>query len=633
MKKLLLILAALGTLTFRSGAAVLPAEKLLPDDTLAMFTIPDFAKALDIYNTSPQGQLWNDPAMKAFKDKFVGKVKSEFISPLEHDLGVHFDDYTTLPQGQLTLAVVQDGWQGKDKETKVPALLLLLDTKDKSDQLKTNLADLKKKWVDGGKTVKTEKIRDVEFSIVTLSSSDIPKTLKGGAKTADEKDSADSTESKDEPKKQVYIGQAESLLIMGNSPKVIEKVLACMSGGSVKSLGDVPTYSANHASMFRNSPAFGWVNTKILIDLISHSNDGATDADAGSNPFSLKPDKIIAALGLNGLKTIAFNYLYFPEGAQFNVMLGVPEDGRAGIFKMLAGEPKEYVAPPFVPADAVKFQRWRIDGQKTWAGLRKIVGDASPEGIGAVDFMLGSAETSAKEKDPSFDLKKNLFGNLGDDFITYSKNPKGESLAELGAPPTLYLIGSPNAEQLASALKSLLVLYVQQVTPTEREFVGHKIYSIALPSTSGAKTSQSINYASSGGYLAISVDAGILEEYLRSSQNEGKSLRDTPGLNDAAQRVGGSGTSLFGYSNEGESMRVVFNVLKKTTGDSLAGLTPIAMAVGMDESKFKDWVDFSLLPSYDQISKYFYFSVYGGTASAEGLTLKAFAPTPPLMKK
>ena len=77
---------------------------------------------------------------------------------MEHDLGIHFADYTALPQGQLTLAMVQGGWQGKDKEDQMPGVLLLVDTKDKSDQLKSNLAELKKKWVDApGKTVKTEK--------------------------------------------------------------------------------------------------------------------------------------------------------------------------------------------------------------------------------------------------------------------------------------------------------------------------------------------------------------------------------------------------------------------------------------------------------------------------------------------
>ncbi len=37
----------------------------------------------------------------------------------------------------------------------------------KASQLKTNLADLKKKWIDAGKNVKTEKIRDIEFSVIT----------------------------------------------------------------------------------------------------------------------------------------------------------------------------------------------------------------------------------------------------------------------------------------------------------------------------------------------------------------------------------------------------------------------------------------------------------------------------------
>src|SRR6185503_11804167 len=229
--------------------------------------------------------------------------------------------------------------------------------------------------------------------------------------------------------------------------------------------------------------------------------------------------------------------------------------------------------------------------------------------------------------------KKNLFGNIGDDVISYQKNPRGESLSELASPPALYLIGSPNAEQLANALKSLLVLMPMSSAPTEREFNGRKIYSIALPggmAMSGAPQSNSLNYAFSGGYLAISSDAPILEEYLRSSENPGKSLRERPGLAEATQKVSGSGTSLFGYSNEAETMRVFFNLLKKE-GSSGSGLSALSMV--MDEMDLKDWVDISLLPAYDRISKYFYFSVYSGSATPEGLSFKAYAPVPPELKK
>ena len=45
------------------------------------------------------------------------------------------------------------------------------------DLLKTNLADLRKQWVGAGKTLKTEKIRNLEFSVFPVTTNDVPKTL------------------------------------------------------------------------------------------------------------------------------------------------------------------------------------------------------------------------------------------------------------------------------------------------------------------------------------------------------------------------------------------------------------------------------------------------------------------------
>jgi len=635
MRKILVLPAVLFYLACQAGAAVLPAEKLLPDDTLAVYTMPDLKRVREIYQISPPGRLWSDPAMKDFKDKFMNKLMSEYITPLEHQLGVHFEDYTNLAQGQFTIAMVQNGWEGKDGQ--MPGLVLLVDSKDKSAQLKTNLLDLRKKWVDAGKTVKTEKVRDIDFSVIVVSKDDLAKAApKKPANLAPGIEPMEDPDAKNAPKTQIYIGQAESLLIVANSPKVIEKILARMTGGEVKSLSELAAFDANSA-MFRGSPGFGWVNAKALVDIIGRAAEDSSDADS-PNPLGIKPDKVVSALGLKGLKTIAFGYNYSSEGTVFNVTFSVPEANRTGLFKILAGEAKDYNAPPFVPADAVKFQRWRLDGQKTWATLRKIVSDVSPAGVGGLDMLLNSADAAAKEKDPNFDINKNLFGNLGDDMISYSKSPRGTTLAELSSPPSIFLLGSPNAEQLAGALKSIFMLYSPGGAATkEREFLGHKINSIPLPATPGSAdaTPRSLSYVSSGGYLAISMDNALLEEYLRSSESHAKSLRDTPGLSEAMQKVAGSGTSLFGYSNESESMRVLFEALKKDSAgaDPLAPLTPMAMAMGMGDVKIKDWIDLSLLPTFDKVSKYFYFSVYAGSANADGLTFKAFAPVPPQLNK
>jgi len=91
MRTLFAASVALLCVVCQTGAEVLPAEKMLPDDTLLMFTLPDFNKIRDIYQHSPHGRFWNDPAMKDFKDKFIAKLTSDYITPLEHQLGVRFE--------------------------------------------------------------------------------------------------------------------------------------------------------------------------------------------------------------------------------------------------------------------------------------------------------------------------------------------------------------------------------------------------------------------------------------------------------------------------------------------------------------------------------------------------------------
>ena len=63
MKSKFCFLSALCGLTLAAGAAVLPAEKLLPADTLGMMTVPDWDKARIAYGDFPMAQMWRDPAM------------------------------------------------------------------------------------------------------------------------------------------------------------------------------------------------------------------------------------------------------------------------------------------------------------------------------------------------------------------------------------------------------------------------------------------------------------------------------------------------------------------------------------------------------------------------------------------
>jgi hypothetical protein len=603
-----------------ASAAIPPAENLLPADTLAFFTVPDCNAFRAASRSSPQAMFWNDPAMRPFHDQFMARFNERFVAPLENDLGLKVADFLALPQGQVTLAVTVNGSNGHDDVP--PGLLLLLDAKDKSALLKTNLATLTKKWTAAGRAIRTEKIHGLAFTVVPLTSNDFSGILPQPAPVSEIGRPAP----KPAAPGQIYFTQFGSLLVAGNSARAVDAVAAHLTGSAMPAIADDPTFAADKLSQFRDAPTYcGWFNaTKFFSLMTPGGNDDPEDPMQSASLFSAA--KILGPTGLDGLKSASFAMRETPAGSSVTLHLTAPEATRAGLLKILALSPKEAGIPAFVPADAIKFSRFRLDGRQTWAELQKMVAAVSPQYLASLNSVIDMANTLAQTKDPGFDLRTSLFGNLGDDIVIYGKAPAGDALADLASPPSITLIAVSNPEQVINSIKNLLSLTAPQAPATKpREMLGHKIYTIALrpkPAADGSATPANNLYLSSaGGYVAISKNDGILEEYLRSADGKVKPLRDTPGIADAASHVGGTGGGLFTYENQREAMRTTFKLLKNSMGgDTIMRLFPPA---------FRDWADFSLLPDYGTVSKYFYLSVMGGHAGPEGITLKVFTPRPP----
>jgi hypothetical protein len=628
------------------SAAVPPPEQLLPADTMVLVTAPDWAKVEAVRTELPITKLWNDAALRPLREKFMEKLTKEVIEPLERGLGFKCADYAELAQGQVTIALTQNGWTGSGDP--LPGVLLLLDAKDKSEVLKKHLGDLKKKLAEGGKNLKTEKVRDVEITTVTVDLDELGQTLSKVLRGSG-KDAAGAEQDAPAPKAEegekarhkveVSFGQADALLAVGTSAKDLEKVLARLAGGSVPSLGDQPVYGANHRGLFREALTYVWVDFAPFAAILTKPS--ASEAGRDQTPMGFSREKLLGAAGVNSLRSIAMSVRQGPQGGMMEVFLGLPEDARKGIFKLLAIEAKEAGVPPFVPADAVQFNRWRLDGQRLWAGLEAMVNEISP---GLIGVVLGQIEGVLKEKDPAFDFRKNVVDNLGDDVIVYQKAPRGPSLAELDSPPSLFLIGSPRPEQLLQALRALVLMPPGPFSTSEfkeREFLGRKIYGLPLPASPqpgrAKPKDELLQLTASGGYLVITTDTGMIEDYLRSSDAKPKPLLEAPGLAQATQEVGGSASGMFGYQNDVENMRAMYEVLK-TNADALTqalGLLPVPAQVKPEggSNPLKAWVDFSLLPPFEKVAKYFHFTVYAGRTTAEGINLKVFTPTPPQMNQ
>jgi hypothetical protein len=600
-------------------AAIPPTENLLPADTLAFFAVPDCAAARTAAKSSPGWMFWADPSMKPFRDKFVGKWNEQFIAPLERDLGVKVADFMDVPQGQFAVAMTLNGSNGHDDVP--PGVLLLLDARGKSDLLKTNLTQLVKKWMDAGRALRQEQIHGLSFTVVPLSSNDFSAIFPKKTPVAE----LGKEPAKPQKPGEIYFIQYQSLLVAGNSIKVVEPVAAHLTGGSEPAIADNAIFAADKVSQFRENPQYyGWFNGKGFFDVVSQTAD--TEGEDGASALPNVPmAKALGALGLSSMRSISFALRESHEGSMLTLHVSAPEADRAGLMKILALPPKDASVPLFVPADAVKFTRVRLDGKQAWAEIQKMIASISPSGQASLNAVINIANSLGQQKNPGFDIRTDLFGNLNDDIITYQKAIAGNNLADLANPPTIFLIAVSNPESTITALKTIVSMSNPQESETKpREFQGRKIYSLALKATAGADGApqpRSLYISASGGYVALSTDSAIVEEFLRNADGKNQPLRENAGLTSALERLGGAGGGLFSYENQRETMRVTFKAVKNTiAADTTLKMFPPA---------FREWLDFTLLPDYEAVSKYFYVSAVTGGANAQGLTFKVFAPRPP----
>lgn len=601
----------------RTPAQVPPAEQFLPDDLTAMATIPDWPKFSSLQASSSWGRLWSDPALKAFREKFTTRFKESVTDPLERDLGIKFADYAELLQGQLTFALTPPPEGSGDTF----GLLAVLDAKDKADVLTTRLADAKKRWTEAGREIRTEKLRETEFAVVTLAQKDVAALLARIIPGANP-DAATPEEGKGKP---VYLGQVKSLLIVGENPKTIEKILARLSGTDVPNLADLGDFQKGRTAVFRDTLAAGWLRVgPIVANLMPQARVAVSP---------LPTEAILAASGLTSLKSIAVNLSGTPEGESLETFLQMPEAARTGLFKALGWEKKDATPPPFVPADASEFTRIRIPLARAWGVIESTVGKIDPNMAGLLQILISTVETAGKEKNPDFSFRKNFVENLGDDLIVYQKQIKGAKASPAG-PPQLVLIGSPQPAQLVETIRVIGMLSPTE-GPKDREFLGKKIYALNMPAMSGpregadneeAPAAQSLSFTSSGGYVALTTTPALLEEFLRAGDASEKPLRDASGLSASIQKAGGGEGGLFIYENQKETARAVFEAFKEDPSN----LGFYGLLIPPDaEEEITEWLDPSLLPPFEQVAKYFHITLTTGRISAEGWHFNVFTPTPP----
>src|SRR5262249_2172616 len=133
----------------------------------------------------------------------------------------------------------------------------------------------------------------------------------------------------------LLIGQSQSLLIVGTQTRDLEKILARQNGAAASSLGEQPVFQANYNALFRDATTFAWLDLQRMYDQLMKSSEPAAPGVEGGIG-NLRAQKVLPALGLGELKSIAMKFAMRPEGYEGQLFLTVPEASRQGLLKILA---------------------------------------------------------------------------------------------------------------------------------------------------------------------------------------------------------------------------------------------------------------------------------------------------------
>ena len=602
-------------------AAPKPSGSMLPSDTLAVLTIPHFPDAKKAFLSDPYVRLFGDPSMKAYTDKIKTTFEQNVLGGLEKQLGIKLSEYTGLMNGQLTLAFFVNAPDGGRRPSF--DLMLALDAGDKGDQLREKLADVRKRFSDAGQPLKPITIRNQTFFRIKSD----------GAKEGNDR-------APQGVPNELFMGQVDSFLMISSSAAVMQKTLASGTDGAVTSLAENPSFKKIFTNRLKGSYGYGWVNFAEVYKLIVPQVKAMDRQFAGNaNPLIPKPSAVLDALGLGALKGLSFNLKDVPKGSIVEFTMSVPEKGRQGVFELLALEKKDSLPMNRIPEDVISFSRTRVDLAKFWSGLEGMVGELAPPVMGFVELFLGGL---GKDRDPNFDFRESFFGNLGDDIITVGLPPRSSKLEDLANPPSLTLLGSPNPKRLAEGLVVATGLIPSGGNVlSEREFLGRTIYSftipgLALPGAGGPGQDPAAGagfyMAPDDGYLVFSMDERTIEEYLRGPSSSQKPLRRIAGLSQATQALGEDQLTSFRYDNAAEIVKKLWELGRENPDLLTGGLGAAALAAPQPFGGLDELADFSSLPPFDRVAKYFHYSVGGSSSDADHLNYRWFRPSPPKLK-
>ena len=546
----------------QATAQAVSCAKRLPPEVFAYFSIPSVEEFKTRANSANIGKMLNDPALADFRDELMASYE-KYSSQIEERMGISMAELMKIPSGEVAFGVVMPP-RGK---IGVAAFIDCTGSKSKLDDL-----------LDKADNVLAE--QGVKAETVQSGDTEIYVYGKNGGKN-----------------KLAYFVQDETLVI-GTEMAILESVLARWEGDSDRTFADNDTFTSilNRCGADKQEPMVEW-----YVNPIEAMMKAAQSGQAGQAGMFMG---FLPALGIMNLKamggTIDMGVDDFDTVSRTMMYVEQPVDGVLKAFQL---EAKEHTPPKWVPQNVTGFyqMRWKVaDAFEAVKGLMD-----SFQGPGALDQIIDQA--AADEDGPMVHVKKDIIDQMTGDITIFSVPGEGEGLEAAAQAPTLISFGCKDNGKMADVLSRLAD------TPgfpgETREFKGTQIYD--LPNPAGAEAN--IGLAVADSKLWLSTDVKLIENVLRNDP-DANALRDSDEYKRIAQYFPDRAGAVF-FTKQEKQMEALYNIVRD---GEIGSVIPNADRVTGD-------IDFSKLPAFDVIRKYFQASGSFVVGDKNGVFMEGFS--------
>jgi len=572
-----------------ANAMSLPkAAKLVAPETVLLVEVKSFDELRGQFEKTVFYKLYKDPSVQPFIEDFKTKVR-EKIKQSQNELASAVVKAEIFPKKKFALGIVL---QESILDMNELPVILLSQWGDDTAKIKEAIESATKKAIEEGSFEKSQDYKGVTIKTITY------------------KDSS-----------KLSWCFIDDTLLAATEIELVKFSVAHIKGATSPTLADDEDYNSTLAAVGPYHDIDYYFNVKQIIKTLTVKDPDEKDAK-----------EFISNLGLDNVASAGFSMGFARKpGHSFNAKAILKINGqKKGIFKMLEPDSAVLKTPSFIPASIYSATFINLDINKMYSELAKILNSFSPEYASILYMPLLPPEPDSDES--GITLKNDIIAHLGSEIIV-SQSLNKPFNDDANPSEYLFALGVNNSRALEKSLSLLHSKMLAVGDPdAKKELLGHTIYLVSMrglpffgqgmaPMQAGDEQGVSkmpkLAFTITNTHIIFSTEASV-EKAIRTMENGSiASAASAKWFNKAKSNIP-SVVGLASFEDDAASAEFLWWMLKKSGMSKTAGIPTGVAPMQLDPRQIDELANFSLLPDYETVKKYFGLSSSYGISRPDG---------------